>query len=662
MITLNLTVHFYTSLWSEEYLLLLSLLGLNLAFVLIAEWIQHRWQLAHRILPRMANLMLILALLSPLWTISYFSLFEEYLHFNTLFFLIGFVVYRKVLPDQIINALYFFPSVLFIDVFWVQTFQIEGIFFALIFSIGALIYFIKTTIDALKAQYKIQANWLMSLPIAAMILLIVLLIIFAVFLTSGNQYTFTLFALTGLVIGVVGLGQQSASQAENLTANIALAIGQVLGCLAVYWHDFSTEWLLVAALVFHVAIYVLNSMLWLRVFSWCVLFQALHIVQLTSYSSVFISLLGWISWIAQVAGTAIIFAKLNPEKASTQRYWLPFAWASVLFWLTRNLPVDLPYIGIYQEWNNIPVENFAWQDFFQQMFIDTFAMPWWSQAITLLFAILPLLSLWSFVKSPRALLIGGLLSLWLLPMGHFTFAVTLLIIAVYRKERTLLALASLLAGLMMWNFYYGAGLPFLYKSFYMGVLAAISLLGYLLLHTSTLQNTEENRPLVRKPWGKMTFLGVFSVGLLLSVQQKMQRYESVLAQGSPIILALAPVDPRSLMQGDYMSLNYQLITDIRTNAEFKAMQEKGIHHPLYALMNTQEDGTASLAAIVEKTPKDQPYINIRVYQDNVLLPSQEFFFPEGKAKHYEQARYAEYRFKDGVALLARLLDKDLNSL
>ena len=44
------------------------------------------------------------------------------------------------------------------------------------------------------------------------------------------------------------------------------------------------------------------------------------------------------------------------------------------------------------------------------------------------------------------------------------------------------------------------------------------------------------------------------------------------------------------------------------------------------------------------------------------LPSQEYFFAEGKGQHYAQAEYAEYRFKNGILLLARLLDKDLKAL
>lgn len=39
-------------------------------------------------------------------------------------------------------------------------------------------------------------------------------------------------------------------------------------------------------------------------------------------------------------------------------------------------------------------------------------------------------------------------------------------------------------------------------------------------------------------------------------------FETLLRQGRTVYLELAPVDPRSLMQGDYMALSYQLEREI----------------------------------------------------------------------------------------------------
>ncbi len=53
---------------------------------------------------------------------------------------------------------------------------------------------------------------------------------------------------------------------------------------------------------------------------------------------------------------------------------------------------------------------------------------------------------------------------------------------------------------------------------------------------------------------------------------------TLLAKGDIIILELAPVDPRSLMQGDYMALSYALVAPF--NEQFNAEQEKCREEPL----------------------------------------------------------------------------------
>ena len=54
-------------------------------------------------------------------------------------------------------------------------------------------------------------------------------------------------------------------------------------------------------------------------------------------------------------------------------------------------------------------------------------------------------------------------------------------------------------------------------------------------------------------------------GLLLAlvvVNHGIVKRERILAEGHPLLLELAPVDPRSLMQGDYMRLAYEAERDV----------------------------------------------------------------------------------------------------
>jgi uncharacterized membrane-anchored protein len=49
-----------------------------------------------------------------------------------------------------------------------------------------------------------------------------------------------------------------------------------------------------------------------------------------------------------------------------------------------------------------------------------------------------------------------------------------------------------------------------------------------------------------------------AVAALTAVNFSIAAKERLLAHGRIVVLELAPVDPRSLMQGDYMQLNYRV--------------------------------------------------------------------------------------------------------
>src|SRR5690606_24984268 len=59
--------------------------------------------------------------------------------------------------------------------------------------------------------------------------------------------------------------------------------------------------------------------------------------------------------------------------------------------------------------------------------------------------------------------------------------------------------------------------------------------------------------------------GLFAglVLVLLVVNGGIYQRERILADGQPVMLALAPVDPRSLMQGDYMALRFAAANQAR---------------------------------------------------------------------------------------------------
>lgn len=135
--------------------------------------------------------------------------------------------------------------------------------------------------------------------------------------------------------------------------------------------------------------------------------------------------------------------------------------------------------------------------------------------------------------------------------------------------------------------------------------------------------------------------------------------EQLIAHGQPVYVALAPVDPRSLMQGDYMRLNFQLPGALMDGPQ-------GLSGAARAQVVATRDarGVARLRAadgkplapgefLIELTPK----------AGNWVLVSDAWFFEEGRAGHYARARFGEFRVgEDGRALLVGLRDAQLQPL
>ena len=103
----------------------------------------------------------------------------------------------------------------------------------------------------------------------------------------------------------------------------------------------------------------------------------------------------------------------------------------------------------------------------------------------------------------------------------------------------------------------------LYKGVLLVSFAVIFAIVTLFLHArykSPSQSAVENYPVFKAPIG---LVGVFLIALLGAVNYKVQQFEDVLATGKPVVLKIAPADPRSLMQGDYMVLNYAILSDLQ---------------------------------------------------------------------------------------------------
>jgi uncharacterized membrane-anchored protein len=131
--------------------------------------------------------------------------------------------------------------------------------------------------------------------------------------------------------------------------------------------------------------------------------------------------------------------------------------------------------------------------------------------------------------------------------------------------------------------------------------------------------------------------------------------EWTLREGRIVLLHLAPVDPRSLMQGDYMALRYAI--------EGQLPAQDSAHG--YAHVALDAEGRASFVAVADQLPTDPALVGMKLRrrEHRLSVGPNGFFFQEGRAADFAAAKWGEFRVDEhGKALLTHLRADDLSRL
>ncbi|MFS8974317.1 GDYXXLXY domain-containing protein [Cupriavidus necator] len=142
--------------------------------------------------------------------------------------------------------------------------------------------------------------------------------------------------------------------------------------------------------------------------------------------------------------------------------------------------------------------------------------------------------------------------------------------------------------------------------------------------------------------------------------------ERLLARGDTVLLKLAPVDPRSLMQGDYMALNFEIGNQIRGTP----MQDNRPPRDGVAVIRRDAQGVASFVRVHhgEALAAGEQLLRYQIARSRwggtqVQVSTDAYFFQEGQGKRFAQAEYGEFRVgADGQALLVGLRGKGMERL
>ncbi len=159
---------------------------------------------------------------------------------------------------------------------------------------------------------------------------------------------------------------------------------------------------------------------------------------------------------------------------------------------------------------------------------------------------------------------------------------------------------------------------------------------------------------------------------LLVVNLVIAQKERLLADGRVVYLELAPVDPRSLMQGDYMALRFRVATDAepslrRVDGDQQTSPTAGDLATAdgHIVVAVDERSVGRFVRLDDGSPLGAGEVRLRyrVREGQLRFATNGFFFQEGTAHLYERARYGEFRVADtGDLMLAALRGENLERL
>ncbi len=145
--------------------------------------------------------------------------------------------------------------------------------------------------------------------------------------------------------------------------------------------------------------------------------------------------------------------------------------------------------------------------------------------------------------------------------------------------------------------------------------------------------------------------------VLLVVNGLAFQKERLTATGQPIFLELAPVDPRSLIQGDYMRLRYAISRQAQTNSG-----------PLngFIVIRLDKNNVAQYVRLYDSQTtlaENERLLYYRQRDSEAWIGPESFLFQEGHAEYYENAKYAELRLSEaGDVVLVGLRGEDIEKL
>ena len=152
----------------------------------------------------------------------------------------------------------------------------------------------------------------------------------------------------------------------------------------------------------------------------------------------------------------------------------------------------------------------------------------------------------------------------------------------------------------------------------------------------------------------LIFVGLAMV--LFVTNQSIRSYQGIVDSGKQVLLELRPVDPRSLIQGDYMFLRYA--ENVFPPGESAEKLPRGGT----LVLRLDEHGTGTYARMEDGSPLAADEVRLRFKSMTMWgdpgIGAETFNFEEGQAEIYADAKYGVLRIDEsGKSVLVGLADE-----
>ena len=151
-------------------------------------------------------------------------------------------------------------------------------------------------------------------------------------------------------------------------------------------------------------------------------------------------------------------------------------------------------------------------------------------------------------------------------------------------------------------------------------------------------------------------IALAGVVILIVANVGIYQKQTLVDSGRVVYLELAPVDPRSLMQGDYMALRFR-VADEAFGSVDKSTLPNG---RLVLTLDERNVGKFTRFDAGEPLGPGEVAIRFRVRDNTPRFATNAFFFEEGTSAEYARARFGEFRVSpSGDAILTKMRDDKL---